>query len=117
MMNYKTILIEKKPGYAIVTLNRPNEMNALSRTMREELEDCFIKLEKDVEVMSIILTGGDYVFSAGMDIKEMAVLPDHEIDDYFKSIVSYLKRIYSCGKPVIAAVGGIALGGGFNLAG
>ena len=116
MMNYKTILIEKKPGYAIVTLNRPNEMNALSRTMREELEDCFIKLEKDVEVMSIILTGGDYVFSAGMDIKEMAVLPDHEIDDYFKSIVSYLKRIYSCGKPVIAAVGGIALGGGFNLA-
>ena len=93
-MNYKTILIEKKPGYAIVTLNRPNEMNALSRTMREEIEDCFIKLEKDVEVMSIILTGGDYVFSAGMDIKEMAVLPDHEIDDYFKSIVSYLNYCF-----------------------
>jgi len=116
MMNYNTIIIEKKPGYAVVTLNRPNEMNALSQSMRQELEDCFLRLEEDLEVMSIILTGGDYVFSAGMDIKEMAVLPDHEIDDYFKSIVSYLKRIYSCPKPVIAAVGGIALGGGFNLA-
>ena len=116
MMNYKTIFIEKKPGYAVVTLNRPNEMNALSRTMRQELEDCFIRLETDADVRAIILTGGDYIFSAGMDIKEMAVLPDHEIDDYFKSIVRYLKRIYSCPKPVIAAVGGIALGGGFNLA-
>ncbi|MDD5169925.1 MAG: enoyl-CoA hydratase/isomerase family protein [Syntrophales bacterium] len=115
-MNGKTIILEKKTGYAIVTLNRPNEMNALSQAMRNELESCFIGLEDDPDVRAIILTGGDYVFSAGMDIKEMAVLPDHEIDEYFKSIVSYLKRIYICRKPVIAAVGGIALGGGFNLA-
>ncbi len=116
MMNYKNILIEKKPGYAVVTLNRPNEMNALSGAMRADLEDCFARLETDPEVRAIVLTGGEFVFSAGMDIKEMAVLPDHEIDDYFKSIVRYLKRIHSCPKPVIAAVGGIALGGGFNLA-
>jgi enoyl-CoA hydratase/carnithine racemase len=91
-------------------------MNALSAEMRAGLEDCFISLEGDPEVRAIILTGGDYVFSAGMDIKEMAALPDHDIDDFFKSIVSYLTRIYTCRKPVIAAVGGIALGGGFNLA-
>jgi enoyl-CoA hydratase/carnithine racemase len=62
------------------------------------------------------LTGGDYVFCAGADIKELAVLPDGEIDDYFRSITSYLQKIYLFKKPVIAAVGGIALGGGFNLA-
>lgn len=90
-------------------------MNALSWDMRRELEDCFSRLGKDEKVNTVVLTGGDYVFSAGMDVKEIAVIPDGEIDDYFRSIVSYLKKIYTFKKPVIAAVGGIALGGGFNL--
>ena len=115
-MDYKTILITKEDGYAIVTLNRPNEMNALSREMRYELEDCFHTFERDQSVRVVILTGGDYVFSAGMDIKELAALPDGDIDDYFATMISYLQKIYSFKKPVIAAVGGIALGGGFNLA-
>jgi enoyl-CoA hydratase len=114
-MNYSTIKITKDDGYVIVTLNRPNEMNALSKDMRLELEDCFYQIEKDDSVKAVILTGGDYVFSAGMDIKEMSALPDGEIDDYFSSMIKYLQRIYSFRKPVIAAVGGIALGGGFNL--
>lgn len=115
-MDNKTIYITKEDGYAVVTLNRPNEMNALSKEMRYELEDCFHMLERDEFVKVVILTGGDYVFSAGMDIKEMAALPDGEIDDYFAAMISYLQKIYSFKKPVIAAVGGIALGGGFNLA-
>ena len=115
-MAFRTILAEKKPGYAIVTLHRPGEMNALSCEMRMELEDCFTRLEEDHEVRVIILTGGDYVFSAGMDLKEMSGIPDAEIRDYFLSITRYLKKIYGCRKPVIAVVGGIALGGGFNLA-
>jgi enoyl-CoA hydratase len=115
-MKYKTIHIEKQNGCSIVTLNRPSEMNALSKDMRIELEDCFIRIERDDNLRVVVLTGGDYVFSAGMDIKEMAALPDGEIDDYFKSIVKCLDKIYTFKKPVIAAVGGIALGGGFNLA-
>ena len=115
-MTFRTILVEKKTGYAIVTLHRPGEMNALSCEMRMELEDCFTRLEEDHEVRVIILTGGDYVFSAGMDLKEMSGIPDAEIRDYFLSITRYLKKIYGCRKPVIAVVGGIALGGGFNLA-
>lgn len=114
-MNYKTIIIEKKNGYAVVKLNRPHEMNAISKEMRQELYAVFVDLEGDAEVRVIIITGGEYVFSAGMDIKEMSNLSSEEGDEFLLSMMKYLKKIYSCKKPVIAAVGGIALGGGFNL--
>jgi len=114
--HYQTIQIRTVDAVAVVTLDRPKEMNALSKEMRRELEACFNRFDEDDSIKAIVLTGGDYVFCAGMDIKEMAALPDGEIDDYFKTIIRYLQKIYSCRKPVIAAVGGIALGGGFNLA-
>ena len=115
-MNYQTILVEKKDGYAVVILNRPQEMNALSKEMRYEIEDCFLAMEDDDSINCVVLTGGDYVFSAGMDVKELSALPEGEIDDFFKSVIGYLKKVYTFRRPVIAAVGGIALGGGFNLA-
>jgi len=114
-MNYQTLMVEKRGGYAVVKLNRPHEMNAISKEMRYELYEAFAELEISPEVRSIILTGGEYVFSAGMDIKEMSVLTDEEGNEFLKSMMKYLKKIYACKKPVIAAVGGIALGGGFNL--
>jgi enoyl-CoA hydratase len=114
-MTYQTLIVEKKKGYVVVKLNRPHEMNAISKEMREELYDVFVDLEINPEVKVIVLTGGEYVFSAGMDIKEMSSMPDEEGDEFLKSMMKYLKKIYSCKKPVIAAVGGIALGGGFNL--
>jgi enoyl-CoA hydratase/carnithine racemase len=114
-MSYQTLIVEKKNGYAVVKLNRPHEMNAISKEMRKELYDVFAELEIDPEVRAIVLTGGEYVFSAGMDIKEMNNMPDEEGDEFLKSMIKYLKKIYSLKKPVIAAVGGIALGGGFNL--
>jgi enoyl-CoA hydratase len=114
-MNYQTIIVEKKNGYAIVKLNRPNEMNAIDKNMRRELFDVFTELEIDQEVNAIIITGGGYVFSTGMDLKEIIAMPDTEIDDCFGSMSKHLTKIYTCKKPVIAAVGGIALGGGFNL--
>jgi enoyl-CoA hydratase/carnithine racemase len=114
-MTFKTILLEKKDGYAVVTLNRPMELNALSGEMRADLENCFTSLEEERDVNVVVLTGGDYVFSAGMDLKEMAAVPDEEIKPFFASIFRMLKKIYSFPKPVIAATGGVALGGGFNL--
>lgn len=113
---YKTIILDKREGYAIITMNRPREMNALSGEMRSELNDALNHLENEETVRVLIMTGGEYVFSAGMDIKEMAALPDEEAAPYFGSILQYLKKIYTYRKPVIAAVGGIALGGGFNIA-
>ena len=114
-MTYQTLIVEKKKEYAVVKLNRPHEMNAISKEMRKELYDVFVDLENASEVKAIVLTGGEYIFSAGMDIKEMNSMPDEEGDEFLKSMMKYLKKIYSCKKPVIAAVGGIALGGGFNL--
>lgn len=114
-MKYQTLIVEKKNNYSIVKLNRPKEMNAIDKRMREELFNVFSELENDSEVNAIVLTGGGYVFSAGMDIKEITALPDKEIEDCFDSMSKYLTKIYTCRKPVIAAVGGIALGGGFNL--
>ncbi len=86
-MTYRTILVEKKDGYSIVTMHRPGEMNALSREMRAELEDCFIRLEDDRDVRVIILTGGDYVFSAGLDLKELSALPECG-DQTISSVIS-----------------------------
>lgn len=114
-MTYQTIIVEKKNEYAVVKLNRPHEMNAICKEMRNELYDAFVEMELDPEVKAIVITGGEYVFSAGMDIKEMANIPNEESDELLKSMMRYLKKIYACKKPVIAAVGGIALGGGFNL--
>lgn len=115
-MTYKTLLADRHPRYCIVTMNRPRYMNALSLEMRRELHACFAHLAQDKDVSAVILTGGDYIFSAGVDIKEMIHLTSDEIDDYCNSISECLKQIYNFNKPVIAAVGGIALGGGFNLA-
>lgn len=115
-MNYKTIVVARRPNYSVVTMNRPREMNALSREMRRELHACFTQLAQDNNVSAVVLTGGDYIFSAGVDIKEMVILTSDQIDDYCNSISECLKQIYNFNKPIIAAVGGIALGGGFNLA-
>ncbi|HOJ51823.1 MAG TPA: enoyl-CoA hydratase/isomerase family protein [Syntrophales bacterium] len=111
-----SILVEKKTGYAIVTMNRPREMNALSREMLAELYEAITLLEGDRDIRAIIVTGGDQVFCAGMDIKELSTLPDEEIPPFFDLLKKCFRSVYTCRKPTIAAVGGIALGGGFNLA-
>lgn len=114
-MTYHTLIVEKKKKVAVIKLNRPHEMNAISKEMHQDLYDVFTDLETDSDVRAVVLTGGEYVFSAGMDIKELNSLPDKESDEFLKSMMKYLKKIYTFKKPVIAAVGGIALGGGFNL--
>ncbi len=114
-MKYNTILVTREEGYTILTLNRPGEMNALSSEMRHELIHCFNQLEKDDSVKAVILTGGDNVFSAGVDLKEISILEGDKFENYMRIMIKSLQKIYTFRKPVIAAVSGIALGGGFNL--
>jgi len=111
-----TILVERRQGYAIITMNRPREMNALTRDMLTAMYAAVTELEGDNSIKALVITGGNNVFSAGMDIKELSTLPDEEVAPFFELLKKCFNRVYMCPKPIVAAVGGIALGGGFNLA-
>jgi len=106
--------VERCGGYAVLTLNRPQAMNALSRELRTELARTVRELEADPDVRVLILTGaGDRAFTAGLDLKELgagASISDAvEIEDPVKSIEQF-------SGPVIGAINGVAITGGFELA-
>jgi enoyl-CoA hydratase/carnithine racemase len=115
-MNYTDILYTFDDGVGIITLNRPREMNALSRNLCEELSTIMAELKDDPKVNVIVITGGAEIFSAGIDIAELIGLSPVEYRTYFEPIIDYYLSLYDFPKPMVAAVMGIALGGGFNLA-
>lgn len=99
---------------ALVRLNRPQAKNALSNEVRKQLANVFLELSSNAEVRAIVLTGGDEVFAAGADIKDMTTATT--IAMYSRHTEYYWQAIANCPKPVIAAVNGYALGGGCELA-
>jgi enoyl-CoA hydratase len=113
-MGYEYIAVEKEGAIAIVTLNRPQQMNALSYGLIKELSTAMEALDQDREVRVMILTGGEKVFAAGADIKEMA--DAGPFDERIQGRLAFRDRINKISKPVIAAVSGYALGGGCELA-
>src|SRR6185437_11850172 len=116
-MPYETLLLERSDVYAVVTLNRPKVMNALNRALFSELDDAFTSLATDSDVRAIILTGaGEKAFAAGADINEMAALSAIDGQQMARRGQAVFRKIETCGKPVIAAIQGFALGGGCELA-
>ena len=116
-MAYETILFERRDGIGYVTINRPDKLNALSRKVLDELDDCFHAIQGDEEVRVVILTGaGEKAFVAGADLNELATLAPLEGRDFSRRGQGTLDLIENLGKPVIAAVNGYALGGGCELA-
>jgi enoyl-CoA hydratase/carnithine racemase len=112
----KFVSYTRRDAVGVITLDRPREMNALSRSMCEELAGLIGDLGKDPDVAVVILYGGPDVFSAGIDINELAAIDQSEYREYFDSFIDYHIQVYDFPKPMIAAVCGIAMGGGFNLA-
>jgi enoyl-CoA hydratase len=114
MSNYQYILVERDERVGIVTLNRPKELNALNFHLVSELAGALQAFDNDGEIRCIVITGaGEKAFAAGADIKEMS---DKSPIDMMRGGFESWNRIRRIQTPMIAAVGGYALGGGCELA-
>lgn len=118
MRTYENILVTKNyrehAHIALVQLNRPKVLNALSTDLLKEVVEALISLDDDKDVRAIILTGNDRAFAAGADIAQM--MESSAVDMVNDSRARILKQLTLIKKPVIAAVNGFALGGGCELA-
>ena len=116
-MKPETIHVERRESVIIVTLNRPEKLNALSRETIAALSAAFENFESDSELRAVILTGaGDRAFSAGTDISELIHVGDDEAEKIAERGQQLCSQIEQSPVPVIAAINGIAAGGGCELA-
>lgn len=117
IMNYKNLLIDINENIAVLTLNRPEKLNALNHETLTELHQAFKILNEDENIFVVILTGaGEKAFVAGADISEinkLNLLDGKKFAEFGQSVFSMIEKF---DKPVIAAVNGFALGGGCELA-
>lgn len=113
-MAYQNITAATEDGIAVVTLNRPDVLNALDQTTMNELMSALEEFERDASVRCIVLTGAGRAFAAGADIKEMAGASAAQMLAGYR--FRQWERIRKITTPIIAAVNGLALGGGCELA-
>ena len=114
-MSYENIIVETHDAVGLITLNRPDALNALSSPLQAELTEALNVFEADDAIGAIVLTGSKKAFAAGADIKEMQskTYASVQAEDF---ISAGWERLTTCRKPVIAAVAGFALGGGCEMA-
>ncbi|MEG1593658.1 MAG: enoyl-CoA hydratase/isomerase family protein, partial [Oscillibacter sp.] len=119
MTEFKNILFEKKDSIAFVTLNRPEMMNALNAETIRELSELFTAMERDSEVLGVIITGAGRAFCAGADLsgsKDNGGNPHFATRAFVEEAQNLMNQIETFSHPVIAAVNGFALGGGSEMA-
>ncbi|MCP4138025.1 MAG: enoyl-CoA hydratase/isomerase family protein [bacterium] len=110
---YLTVSIEQK--VALVTINRPEKRNALSPELLGEIEYIFTSLSENDDVSVVVLTGGEKYFSAGFDLNVIRTLEKVDNEEFTALFHRAYRAILYCSQPVIAAVGGPAIAGGFDL--
>jgi enoyl-CoA hydratase len=112
-MAFETVLFEKRGKVGLITLNRPQALNALNAQLISELNQVLDACEADPEIGAMVLTGSEKAFAAGADIKEMK---DKSFGDVMMNdFIAPWERLSRCRKPVVAAVSGYALGGGCEI--
>lgn len=116
MTFYNTIRMEKKEGIGYLILNRPEVRNAFNQEMIDELQDALRKVDKDEAVRILIITGAGKAFQAGADIAELSTMKPMDILRWNEGIVRINGALEKLRQPVIAAINGPAMGGGFELA-
>ena len=114
-MDYKYLLLDVAAKVATVTLHRPDKGNALAPTVLEEVIQLFEALSQRQDVSVIVLTGGERYFSAGFDLNEIRQLEKVSNEAYTALFHRAYRAILFCQQPVICAIGGAAIAGGFDL--
>lgn len=116
-MEYENIIFDKSNDAAVVTLNRPENMNAISSGLLSDLESVLDHIDTDRDIRVLVITGGEKVFAAGADIKEITGLhTPADAHGFTRRVHRCFNRIERIQIPVIAAVSGFAFGGGCELA-
>lgn len=115
-MSYKTIEVDHDPPSVIIRLNRPDKRNALSIEMRNEMVDCLAKLEVEQDILAILITGNGPAFCAGFDLKEFQNPDIAPVEAIQESSQRFHVALTSFPKPLVAAINGPAMAGGFDLA-
>ena len=112
-MAYETLIVEVEDHIAVIRLDRPEAMNALNTQLLTELSEALRTLERNEKVRCIILTGSDKAFAAGADVPEMSekTFVDMFMGDVFGR---HVEQIQSCRKPIVSALAGYGLGGGWG---
>lgn len=116
-MEFKNLLVERKDGIGWITFNRPEVLNALDVQSRRELIECLGEMESDLSIAVVALTGGgDKAFCAGADLKMFVDFSPKKAREYVRLAKAATRKIETLKKPVIAAVNGVALGTGCEIA-
>lgn len=115
-MEFTTIKLEKKAGFAIITLNRPDKLNALNNQLFSDLDKAITELELDIKIRALLLTGEGKAFAAGADIKELNACDGRSGKHFSEFGSKVMARLEAMTIPVVAAINGFALGGGCELA-